>query len=64
MKWILKISSWLVGIGILAYLVLALSFTESKMDGQQVLGISVEVKNLDQVRFIGEEEVIQTLKDC
>lgn len=63
MRWIHKISNWLVGIGILVYLVFALSFTESKMDGQKVSGISVEIKNLDVVDFVGKEEVIQTLKD-
>ncbi|MCK5820940.1 MAG: hypothetical protein KAH17_03595 [Bacteroidales bacterium] len=63
MRWIRKISNWLVGLGILLYLVFALSFTESKMDGHIVSGISVEIKNMDVVDFVGEEEVIQTLKD-
>ncbi|MEA1876987.1 MAG: hypothetical protein U9N86_08980 [Bacteroidota bacterium] len=63
MRWIHKISNWFVGIGILVYLVFALSFTESRMDGQKVSGISVEIKNLDEVDFVGREEVIQTLKD-
>jgi len=63
MKWIRKISNWLIGIGILVYLGFALSFTESMMDEQKVLGISVEIKDLDVVDFVGEDEVIQTLKD-
>jgi len=63
MKWIRKIANYLVGLGILLYLIFALSFTESKMDGQQVSGISVNIKNLDLVDFIGKEEIIQTLKD-
>ncbi len=63
MHWIKKISSVVVGAGILVYLVVALGFTESKMDGQIVTGISVEVKNLNVVNFIGREEVILKLKN-
>lgn len=63
MNWISKIIGLLVGAGILVYLIVALSFTGSKMDGQNVDRISVEIKNLEQVSFIGEEEVIQKLKN-
>lgn len=53
--------SILVGLGILAYLILALSFTESKMNGQRVLGIAIDVRDLDVVRFVTEEDVLENL---
>lgn len=63
MTWISKIAGLLVGAGIFVYLVVALSFTESKIDGQIVKRVSVEISNLDKADFIGQEEVIQKLKN-
>lgn len=63
MTWIRKIAGLIVGAGILTYLVIALSFTENKMDSQSVERIAVEIHNLDEARFIGQEEVIQKLKN-
>ncbi|MCD6346580.1 MAG: hypothetical protein J7L96_04080 [Bacteroidales bacterium] len=63
MKWFRKILSIIAWIGILAYLVFALGLTNSQMKGQKVASISVEVKNLDEVQFVSQKDVIQVLKN-
>ncbi len=45
------------------YLVMSLSFTEGQMDGQRVVGISVDIRDRDKVDFIDDEQVIDRLKN-
>ncbi|MBT3243564.1 MAG: hypothetical protein HN352_10455 [Bacteroidetes bacterium] len=53
----------IVWAGILVYMAFALGFTSSRMNGQKVVRIAVDITNLDEVQFIGEKEVIQVLKN-
>lgn len=61
MKWIGKIGSLIVSIGIIAYLIMSLAFTSSQMQDQKVSEISVEVHDRDQVNFVEEDQVVQAL---
>lgn len=63
MKWAAKIANWIIGAVMVLYLFVALIFTQRQLDDQCVAGIVVEVRDRNQVDFLGEEQVIQALKN-
>lgn len=62
MKWVAKIGSWLVSLGMVVYLVVALAFTSDQMSDQRVASVAVDIKDLDKVDFVDPEMIISSLE--